>query len=218
MIKINNQNELNKYYDILFNFNSDVWKETNYSQKKALLEDIFSITPGHIMNLRLFLLKYETQSFDFIIPKGSIDSKDYIRPIVRQIDLWDKYFFVGLYLNKSILPDFNFPLLKSEIEDLRNNLEQIKSRRKAKYKKIQKEAFKNNIITRELFDFSISQGESSSLIEKREKLINLAKIGIQPIELLFYHHIIYFEQDTSMNPGDSVYDAFDLCWYNGKIL
>ena len=123
MIKINNQNELNKYYDILFNFNSDLWKETNFSQKKTLLEDIFSITPGHIMNLRLFLLKYENQSFDFIIPKGSIDSKDYIRPSVRQIDMWDKYFFVGLYLNKSILPDFNFPLLKSEIEDLRNKLE-----------------------------------------------------------------------------------------------
>jgi hypothetical protein len=218
MKEIKKQDELNTYYDILFNFNSDVWANTNYNEKKSLLEELFTKTSDGLMDLRLFLMDYESQSFEYVIPENSTDINDYRRPIVIQIDLWDKYFFVGLYLNKSIVPESPFPLMKIELDNLKERINQLNDKRKSLFKKINKEIFDKDISTRELFDFSSSQGERSSPIEKREKLINLNKAGVQPIEVLFFHHIIYSEQDTSMNPGDSVYDAFDLCWYNGKIL
>jgi hypothetical protein len=112
-------------------------------------------------------LKYEAQSFEYVVPKNSKDPNDYRRPIVRQIDLWDKYFFVGLYLNKTIDPEFPFPLMKIELDNLKERINQLNDKRKSLFKKINKEIFDKNISTRELFDFSSSQGERSSPIEKR---------------------------------------------------
>jgi len=218
MKEIKNQEELNMYYDILFNFKSDDWANTNYNEKKSLLEELFTKTSDGLMDLRLFLMDYESQSFEQDYPNDDSDHLDDNNSTVRQINLWDKYFFVGLYLNKSIDPEFKFPLMKIELDNLKERINQLNDKRKSLFKKINKEIFDKNISTRELFDFSSSQGERSSPIEKREKLINLNKAGIMPIEVLFFHHIIYSEQDTSMNPWDSVYDAFDLCWFDGKMV
>ena len=87
MKEIKNQDELNMYYDILFNFNSDVWANTNYNEKKSLLQEIFRKTSNGLMDLRLFLMNYESQSFEYVRPENSTDINDYRRPIVRQIDL-----------------------------------------------------------------------------------------------------------------------------------
>jgi len=167
MKEIKNQDELNMYYDILFNFKSDVWANTNYNEKKSLLEELFTKTSDGLMDLRLFLMDYESQSFEQDYPNDDSDHLDDNNSTVRQIDLWDKYFFVGLYLNKSIVPEFPFPQMKIEIDNLKERINQLNDKRKSLFKKINKEIFDKNISTRELFDFSSSQGERSSPIEKR---------------------------------------------------
>jgi hypothetical protein len=124
----------------------------------------------------------------------------------------------GLYLNKSIDPTFEFPDSYNNFLSIWSELEEIKDKRKKKYKKIEK--IRANIVkfySREFFDKYDGGSQDISNISKREKLKIINENSITPLELLYAHCIEYSEMKNYAHVvKEAPYSAFALCWDRGE--
>ncbi len=73
-------------------------------------------------------------------------------------------------------------------------------------------------VTRELFDLISSEGQSSTIPEKRNKLTTLQENGVTPLEILYLHVQNYQAMKNREEVVEEApYSAFALCW-NGDDL
>ena len=111
------------------------------------------------------------------------------------------------------------PNIKSVLQ-IQTELEELKDKRKKKYKLIHEIRMKKvRFNTRDFFDWFDSHSKEIPNEKKRETLRSIAKEGISPLELLYFHVLEYSEMQryghVLMEAPNS---AFALCWEDGKMV
>jgi hypothetical protein len=135
-----------------------------------------------------------------------------------EIPLENLILATGLYLNKSFIPDFNFPVSKEDINQVRRDMEKLKDGRLKRRKEI--DDYLSNINSgREFFDILSHEGKTTSVEEKRIKIKKIAEDGYMPIEILY----TYFFRYSSMEGYEGTVkkaplSVFELLWVDNRLM
>ena len=152
--------------------------------------------------------------------KGIETEMDIPKRITPDIPIFLQILAPGLYLNKCIDPNYKFPPNSKSVVQIQTELEELKDKRKKKYKLIHEIRMKKvRFNTRDFFDCMDSHSKEIPNKKKRETLRSIAKEGISPLELLYFHVLEYSEMQryghVLMEAPNS---AFALCWDDGKMV
>lgn len=211
--------EIIRAYERLFLPHSKEFYTSTYEEKKQELstrvnEQDYKINPEFILISLYSDVIYKTTSEVDDDGEENFNREEINSPLSYEIQILGP----GLYLNKCIDPTFKFPDSYGEFLSIWSELEEIKDKRKKKYKKIEEiRSNKVKFYSRELFDRGDGGSRDISGEKKRDKLKLINENGITPLELLYAHCIEYSEMK---NYGHVVREApnsaFALCWEKGE--
>ncbi|HRG77662.1 MAG TPA: hypothetical protein PLX69_24090 [Leptospiraceae bacterium] len=202
----------------LFDPLSAEWEKTDYAEKKKLLEETFKGSKFKNHRLKIFLSPRKRHALENIEREGNtstVDSEQY--SIESEVSHESLLLSVGLYLTKSVYKAFEFPKSINDVKEILMDVNRLKDGRQRRTREC------NDIlrmtVTREFFDLISSEGQSSTLPEKRKKLTILQNNGVTPLEILFLH-IKNYKARTNREEivYEAPYSAFVLCWNGDELL
>ena len=212
----------------LFDPLSDEWRATGFQEKRDLISKIFSKASPYIgfksAAVKIFLI--ESRDPNPLDENASMEEygkhMDKVNKENPEIPLENLILAVGLYLNKSFMPDFNFPVSKENINQVRQDMEKLKDGRTKRRKEVDDYFFSlenNGNSGRELFDVLSNESKNTSIEEKRIKIQKIADAGFMPIEIL---NAYFFRYNSMENHDDIVKEAplsaFELLWVDNKLI
>jgi len=210
----------------LFDPLSNEWEETDFQEKRDLISKIFykssPRTGFRSAALKLFLM--EARDTNPLDDSASIEEysrhMDKVNKENPEIPLNHLILAIGLYMNKSFMPDFNFPITSAEVDAFNQDMQKLKDGRTKRRKEIDDYIFeKEGNYGRELFDHLSHEGESTSIEEKRKKLKNAAGHGFSPAEFLFVYYYSYSSMEGYENVvKEAPLSAFELLWVDNKLM
>ena len=152
--------------------------------------------------------------------KGIQSEKEFPKQLVSDIPILLQIPAPSFYLNQCIDPNYKFPSDKKSVLQIQTELEELKDKRKKKYKLIHE--IRNKKIrfnTRDFFDSLDSHSKAIPNEKKRETLRSIAEQGVSPLELLYFHVLEYSEmQNYGHVLMEAPNSAFALCWEKGRMV